>query len=98
MEIGGILFFVFLSAFFLVIGLTPARKVDIKGLYEDAADTEVRTGLMLALTPLTKKLELINRKLKSLQLARYREYLKKRLWRMMLSELKISIERMVLPI
>ena len=46
--------------------------VDIKGLYEDTEDTEVRQGIVLALTPFTKKLEAFNRKLKNARLAKYR--------------------------
>jgi tight adherence protein C len=79
MDVMPILVFVFFSAFFLIYGVIPSRKVDIKGLYEDTEDTEVREGIVLALTPFTKKLEAFNRNLRNARLAKYREFLKIRL-------------------
>jgi len=79
METAPILFFAFLSVFFLVIALFPTRKMDIKGMYDDADDTELRKGVILALTPLTQKLKTFNEKLRSPKLDQYRNFLKTRL-------------------
>ena len=79
MDIMAILVFVFFSAFFFIFGVIPSRKVDIKGFYEEAEDTEVRKGIVLVLTPFTKKLETFNRNLKNARLAKYREFLKRKL-------------------
>jgi len=79
MEILLILTMVFLSVFFLVLGLTPSKEVDIKAMYEGDPDAEVRTGVVLLLTPFSKKLEKINSALKHPSIHKYREYLRKRL-------------------
>jgi tight adherence protein C len=68
----------FFSMFFLVVGFTPSKKIDIKGMYGDL-DAETRTGIIFALTPFTKKLEKINGKIHTPRLDNYRTYVTKRL-------------------
>ncbi len=79
MEVLLILTMVFLSVFFLVLGLYPSKNVDIKAMYEKEPDAELRSGVVLLLTPFTKKLEKINSIIRHPSIDRYKEYLKKRL-------------------
>ena len=69
----------FLTMFFLVLGLYPTKKIDLKELYDEAEDTELRTGVILMLTPFTKQLEEFNAKYNGKRIQQYREFIKKRL-------------------
>ncbi|MCK5708569.1 MAG: type II secretion system F family protein [Candidatus Aureabacteria bacterium] len=79
MEIFLILLFVFSSVVLFVIGLTPSKKLDLKSMYEDAADSEIRTGILYTLTPFTKQLELFNAKLRGPKINTYKKFVGKRL-------------------
>ena len=78
-EVFQILGLSFLTMFFLVLGLYPTKKIDLKELYDEAEDTELRTGVILMLTPFTKRLEEFNAKYNGKHIQKYREFIKKRL-------------------